>query len=157
ARRANAQAGGGFPGRHASCHEAARMKAPGSVTRREFLLLGAGGALTLPGLGLAVRAADGPVPSPPPSPSPSPTPPPLPPLPRVNGGINVQPLRSFAPTPATGPAIQPELVDLQLRLLYELGFESMRITITYNRFSADFLAAIPYVRAARALGIEVLG
>jgi hypothetical protein len=33
----------------------------------------------------------------------------------------------------------------------------MRITIAFHRFSDDFLAAIPYVRAARALGIHVLG
>src|SRR5262245_45535569 len=136
------------------------MKAPGSVSRRKFLLLGAGGALSLPALGLATRAADGPVPSPPPpspSPSASPTPVPLPPLPRVTGAINVQPRRTFALQPGPGPAIVPELVDLQIRLLYELGFEWIRITISFSRFSSDFLAAIPYVRAARALGIHVLG
>lgn len=79
-------------------------------------------------------------------------------LPRVNGGINVQPLRKLDPTPGTAPPlIVPELVDLQMRALYELGFQWMRITISFNRFGPDFLAAIPYVRAARALGIGVLG
>jgi hypothetical protein len=81
----------------------------------------------------------------------------LPPLPRVNGAINVQPLRTFALQPGNGVPIVPELVELQMRLLYELGFEWIRITISFSRFSSDFLAAIPYVRAARALGINVLG
>jgi hypothetical protein len=83
---------------------------------------------------------------------------PPPPLPRVNGGINVQPLRrlGFGPNDP-GPLIVPELVELQLRAVYELGFERMRIGIAFHRFGDDFLAAIPYVRAARALGIHVLG
>jgi hypothetical protein len=83
---------------------------------------------------------------------------PLPPLPRVNGGINVQPLRRLGLGPNDpGPLIVPELVDLQLRAVYELGFERIRIPIAFHRFGDDFLAAIPYVRAARALGIHVLG
>lgn len=83
---------------------------------------------------------------------------PRPPLPRVNGGINVSPLRRFEPnTGFTRPIIIPKLVDLQMKLLYELGFEQMRITISFERFGPNFLAAIPYVRAARALGIDVLG
>ena len=82
----------------------------------------------------------------------------LPLLPRVNGGINVQPLRRLDTVhDFTPPLIIPELVDLQLRALYELGFSSMRITISFNNFGPDFFAAIPYVRAARALGIDVLG
>lgn len=83
---------------------------------------------------------------------------PHPPIPRVNGGINVSPLRRFEPnTSFTPPIIIPKLIDLQMKLLYELGFEQMRITISFERFGPNFLAAIPYVRAARALGIDVLG
>lgn len=82
----------------------------------------------------------------------------LPPVPRVNGGINVQPLRRFDSERARAePLIVPELVDLQLRAVYELGFDRMRLTLSFNRFGPDFLAGIPYVRAARALGIDVLG
>ncbi|HXV59277.1 MAG TPA: hypothetical protein VEK15_01185 [Vicinamibacteria bacterium] len=57
----------------------------------------------------------------------------------------------------TPPLIVPELVDAQMRALYELGFERIRVTISFDRFGPDFLAAIPYVRAARALGMDVLG
>lgn len=79
-------------------------------------------------------------------------------VPRVNGGINVQPLRRLDPgAGTTPPLIVPGLVDAQMRSLYELGFEQMRITISFGRFGPDFLAAIPYVRAARALGIDVVG
>ncbi len=80
------------------------------------------------------------------------------PVPRINGGINIAPLRrieldaGFAP-----PIIVPRLVDLQMKLVYELGFEQMRVTISFARFGPNFLAAIPYVRAARALGIDVVG
>jgi len=82
----------------------------------------------------------------------------LPPLPRVNGGINLQPLRRFDQDGSRAePLIVPELVDLQLQAVYELGFERMRLTLSFNRFGPDFLAAIPYVRAARAMGIHVLG
>jgi hypothetical protein len=82
----------------------------------------------------------------------------LPPLPRVNGGINIQPLRRIEENAGfTQPLIVPDLVDLQMRLVYELGFEWMRITISFDGFGPEFLAAIPYVRAARALGINVLG
>ena len=80
------------------------------------------------------------------------------PVPRINGGINIQPVRRLdGQTGFTEPLIIPELVDLQLRRIYELGFEWMRITISFNGFGPDFLAGIPYVRAARALGINVLG
>jgi hypothetical protein len=44
-----------------------------------------------------------------------------------------------------------------MSVLYELGFEQIRLTISFNRFGPDFFAAIPYVRAARALGMDVLG
>lgn len=79
-------------------------------------------------------------------------------LPRVNGGMNFQPVRRYDRDPfATSPLIEPELALLQLRSLYELGFSAARVTISYNNFGPDFLASIPYVRAARALGIDVLG
>jgi hypothetical protein len=80
------------------------------------------------------------------------------PLPRVNGGINVAPLRRFETNAGfTPPIIVPRLVEVQLRLIYELGFEQMRIMLSFGRFGPNFLASIPYVRAARALGIDVLG
>lgn len=80
------------------------------------------------------------------------------PLPRVSGGLNVAPLRRLEPNAGlTPPLIEPKLVDLQLQVVYELGFEWIRIPISFNRFGPDFLGAIPYVRAARALGIHVLG
>jgi hypothetical protein len=76
----------------------------------------------------------------------------------VNGGINIQPVRRLEEDAGfTEPLVVPELVDLQMRLVYELGFEWMRITISFDGFGPEFLAAIPYVRAARALGINVLG
>jgi hypothetical protein len=81
---------------------------------------------------------------------------PLPRVPRVNGAINVPPLRSLDPAADRLPDIEPSLVDAQVRALYELGFAAIRVTVSFNRFGADFLAAIPYVRAARALGLDVL-
>ena len=80
----------------------------------------------------------------------------LPRVPRVNGAINVQPLRRLDPAANAIPGIEVELVDAQMRALYELGFDAVRITATFSRFGENFLAAIPYVRAARALGIDVL-
>src|SRR5262245_4045715 len=83
---------------------------------------------------------------------------PLPPVPRVNGGINIHPLRRLDPNAGTTPPpTEPELVELQLRAVYALGFEQLRISIPFGRFGPDFLAAIPYCRAARALGIDVIG
>jgi hypothetical protein len=80
------------------------------------------------------------------------------PIPRVNGGVNVQPVRRLDINAGfTPPLIVPELVDSQMRALYELGFEHVRLTISFNRFGPDFIAAIPYVRASRALGMDVLG
>jgi hypothetical protein len=76
-------------------------------------------------------------------------------VPRVNGGINLQPLRRL--DRGSGPPIEPELVDLQLAAVYALGFEQVRVTLPFNRFDPNFFAAIPYVRASRALGIDVLG
>jgi len=80
---------------------------------------------------------------------------PLPPLPRVNGGINVQPARLLDGSP-DAPGIDPQVVDAQLATIYGLGFEQVRVTVSWDRFGGDFFAAIPYVRACRALGIDVL-
>jgi hypothetical protein len=78
-------------------------------------------------------------------------------IPRVNGGINIQPIRHVTRS-ADGPlAIGPDAVETQLRLVYELGFSALRITLTFEHFGPDFFSAIPYVRAARALGIDVIG
>ncbi len=79
-------------------------------------------------------------------------------VPRVNGGINIQPVRRLDPDAGlVPPLIVPEIVDAQIRALYELGFEHVRLTLSFDRFGPDFIAAIPYVRAARALGLDVLG
>ncbi len=76
------------------------------------------------------------------------------PVPKVNGAINVHPLRCLGCAP-TDTTIDPSLVALQLQAVYELGFDGIRITAPLgDRFS--LLAAIPYVRAARALGIDAL-
>ncbi len=105
------------------------------VDRRDFLRLGLGG---LVGGSLQTTAPA--------------------PVPRVNGGINIQPVRRLDPDGGlTPPLIVPEVVDAQMRALYELGFEHVRLTLSFDRFGPDFVAAIPYVRAARALGMDVLG
>ncbi len=80
-------------------------------------------------------------------------------MPRVSGGINVQPIRRFGPDQVPVDIdIIPEIVDLQLQALYELGFEQIRLTLSFSGdHGVDLLAAVPYVRAARALGIDVLG
>ncbi|HEX6738696.1 MAG TPA: hypothetical protein VF310_10505, partial [Vicinamibacteria bacterium] len=76
--------------------------------------------------------------------------------PRVNGGVNVQPLRRLDFEFNEGnPVILPGLVEAQLRAVYELGFDGIRVTAGYGD-RANFLAAIPYVRAARALGIDAI-
>ncbi len=76
-----------------------------------------------------------------------------PPVARVNGGINVSPLRRLETnTGFTPPLIIPKLVDLQMKLVYELGFEQLRTTISFENFGANFLAAIPYVRAPARSG-----
>lgn len=82
--------------------------------------------------------------------------PPPPPVPRVRQAINVQPLRRFGQDedPAR-PLVEPELIALQLREVYALGFDGLRITVPFND-RGNFLGAIPYVRAARALGIDVV-
>ncbi len=78
-------------------------------------------------------------------------------VPRVNGGLNLQPVRRFDQvSDFSPPLIVPRLVDLQMREVYELGFESIRTTVSFNGFGADLVGAIPYVRSARALGVDVL-
>jgi hypothetical protein len=79
-------------------------------------------------------------------------------IPRTNGGINVQPVRRLdSGAGFTPPLLVQELVDAQIRAVYELGFEHVRVTISFDRFGPDFVAAIPFVRAARALGMDVVG
>jgi len=89
-----------------------------------------------------------------PSPSPSPSPDVGIVVPKVNGGINLQPLRRLDPRDPD-PTIIPDLVALQLGAVYELGFDGLRVTAPFSD-RANFLAAIPYVRAARALGIDAI-
>ena len=81
----------------------------------------------------------------------------LPLVPRVNGGINVHSLRRLE-GPFDLPVVIPELVDMQLRAVYELGIQQIRTTVAFDAFGfgSSFLGAIPYVRAARALGIDVV-
>jgi len=74
--------------------------------------------------------------------------------PKVNGALNVQPLRCLG-CAAGDETIEPALVTLQLSSAYGLGFDGLRITAPLGDRNS-FLAAIPYVRAARALGIDAL-
>jgi hypothetical protein len=74
--------------------------------------------------------------------------------PKVNGAINVQPLRCLGCAPVD-ETIEPGLVALQLSSVYSLGFDGIRITAPLGDRNS-FLAAIPYARAARALGIDAL-
>jgi hypothetical protein len=77
-------------------------------------------------------------------------------VPKVNDGINVHPLRRLDFDPAEqDPVIVPDLVALQVRAVYELGFDGLRITVPFGD-RGSFLAAIPYVRAARAIGIDAV-
>ena len=77
-------------------------------------------------------------------------------VPRANGGMNVHPLRRLDSDPAEQvPVIVPDLVALQVSAVYELGFDGLRITAPFGDRSS-FLAAIPYVRSARALGIDAV-
>lgn len=77
-------------------------------------------------------------------------------VPKVNGGINVHPLRRLDRDPnEREPLIVPDLVALQLREVYGLGFDGLRITAPFGD-RGSFLAAIPYARAARALGIDAV-
>ncbi|HJS73559.1 MAG TPA: hypothetical protein VJ921_04685 [Vicinamibacteria bacterium] len=112
------------------------MGSPVGMDRRDFLQLGISGLVSAAGFQTAL---------------------PLP-VPRVNGGINIQPYRRLEPNAGfTPPLILPGLVDAQMKALYELGYEHVRLTLSFDRFGPDFVAGIPYVRAARALGMDVLG
>ncbi len=129
-----------------------------SSSRRRFLRLSAGLPVGVAGW-LSSRCGAGPGSPAAPSPTGSPRPSnasagePIP-APRVNGGINVQPLRCFGCV-ATDETIEPELVALQLSAAYGLGFDGIRITAPLGDRNT-FLAVIPYVRAARALGIDAV-
>lgn len=110
---------------------------PIEATRREFVRLG---ALAL-GTGAATRLGAQSAPQF---------------VPKVNDAINVHPLRRFGPDPnPDNPVIFPELVALQLRLVYELGFDGIRMTAPLLG-RGDFMAALTYARAARALGIDAV-
>ncbi len=79
-------------------------------------------------------------------------------LPRVNGSINIQPVWIFPSEEEPEEiAIIPQIVDLQMQAIYELGFKGIRLTLSFDTLGLNLLGAIPYVRAARALGIQVLG
>lgn len=75
-------------------------------------------------------------------------------VPRVNGAINVQPARCLGCHP-NDQTIEPALVALQVSAAYELGFDGIRITAPLGD-RGTLLAAIPYVRAARAVGIDAV-
>jgi len=128
---------------------------PSSLDRRQFLQRAA--ALPVTGALAASCGAPGAAPAGGATPSPAATPGPTTVLvPKVNGGINVHPLRRLDRDPAErDPVIIPELVALQLRAVYELGFDGMRISAPFGD-RGGFLAAVPYVRAARALGIDAV-
>ena len=129
-----------------------------SSSRRRFLRLSAGLPVGVAGW-LSSRCGAGPESPAAPTPTGSPRPPtasagePIA-APKVNGGVNVQPLRCFG-CAATDETIEPELVALQLSAAYGLGFDGIRITAPLGDRNT-FLAVIPYVRAARALGIDAL-
>ena len=55
----------------------------------------------------------------------------LPAVPRVNGGINVHPVRRLEGLDKL-PVILPELIALQLRGVYELGFAQLRTTLAID-------------------------
>jgi hypothetical protein len=77
-------------------------------------------------------------------------------VPKVNNGLNVHGLRRLDVDPhETEYLIVPELVSLQLRTAYELGFDGIRIEANLYD-TGGMLAAIPYVRGARALGIDAI-
>jgi hypothetical protein len=134
---------------------------PPELGRRRFLRLTAGLPVGLAGwLGPGCSTgADG-VPAPTAGTAATPVPRgssgPAIPVPKVNDGINVHPLRRLDADPAEqDPVIVPDLVALQLREVYELGFDGLRITVPYGD-RGSFFAAIPYVRCARALGIDAV-
>ena len=111
------------------------MKLTGGTTRREFLAAAAAAALAASARGQAPSRAT---------------------VPKVNGGLNVQPLRRFGrDAPGAQPLIVPELVDLQLGLAYEWGFDGLRVTVPFDD-TPNLLAALAYLRAARAVGLDAV-
>jgi hypothetical protein len=127
------------------------------VKRRRFFEVAAGASAAWLGRGCARDDAGLPTaPAGSVSPSPDPSSPTGIFTPKVNGGINVAPLRRLDDDPdERDPVILPELVALQMKAVYELGFDGIRIGAGFGD-RPNFLAAIPYVRAARALGIDVV-
>jgi hypothetical protein len=121
--------------------------------RRRFLRLTAGAGLAL-GAGCSTGGERTPDPAGA-GPAPSPSPEAAIRVPKVNGGINVHPLRRLGGAPDEDVVIEPDLVALQVRAVYELGFDGLRITVPLVD-EGSFLAAIPYVRAVRALGIDAV-
>jgi hypothetical protein len=77
-------------------------------------------------------------------------------VPKVNDGVNVHTLRRLDVDPNEKEiVIVPELISLQLRAVYELGFDGIRINA--NLYDpGGLMAAVPYVRGARALGIDAV-
>ncbi len=76
--------------------------------------------------------------------------------PRINGAINLHPVRRLGEPPAPNdPTIIPELISLQLDSVYSLGFDGIRITAPFSD-RGSFLAAIAYARAARAVGVDAV-
>lgn len=128
------------------------------IGRRSFLQAAAAAPLGLVGLLGQACGSGGTTQNPtqpePPGPVPSPIPGPAVPVPKVNGGLNIHLLRCLSCTP-TDSGIVPDLVALQMKAAYELGFDGIRITAPYAD-RENFLAAIPYVRCARALGIDAV-
>lgn len=77
-------------------------------------------------------------------------------MPKVNGGINIHPLRVLgSASSASDMTIAPELVAFQVDSVYSLGFDGIRLTAPLSD-RGGFLAAIAYVRAVRALGIDAV-
>jgi hypothetical protein len=129
------------------------------VDRRRFLQLSTGASLGLTGW-LAQGCSGSNAAFPPPSTGgvvPVPVDPALAAIvtPKVNGGINVHAVRRLDfDSNEHDFVIVPELVALQLRAAYELGFEGLRLSVSISD-RGGLLAAIPYARAARALGLDL--
>lgn len=125
------------------------------IERRRFLELGAGTALGLSGWlsGCArYEVSDRPASTKGGGNNTDTTPGPIV-TPKTNDAIGVAPLRVLDPGLTGTDTIVPELVALQMRTVYELGFDGIRMTASFGD-RANLLAAIPYVRIARALGID---
>jgi hypothetical protein len=128
------------------------------IRRRRFLTLSAGASAAL----WAHGCGDTPFTPAPPDASPTPLPggPSAPPVfvPKVNEPINIHPVRRLGSDPRQGGndlVIVPELVALQMRAVYEMGFDGIRLTAPLGN-RGDVMAAVAYTRAARALGIDAV-